>query len=65
MQRQSYFSLEVVNTVSVETTLSSGVFQAFQCVAMQTAFLAQQGVKINEQWLIIIHLATTMTRCVQ
>ena len=32
---------EVLNAVSVEMTVSSGIFHAFQCVAMQTAFLVQ------------------------
>ena len=32
---------EVLNTVSTEMAVSGGVFHAFQCVAMQTAFLVQ------------------------
>ena len=32
---------EVLNTLSAETAVSSSIFHAFQCVAMQTAFLAQ------------------------
>ena len=36
-----FITSEVLNTVSAETAVSSGVFHAFQCVVMQTAFLAQ------------------------
>ena len=36
-----FITNEVLNTVSAETAVSSGVFHAFQCVAMKTAFLAR------------------------
>ena len=32
---------ELLNPVSVESAVSSDVFHTFQCMAMQTAFLAQ------------------------
>ena len=36
-----FITKEVLNIVSAETVVSSGVFHAFQCVTLKTAFLAQ------------------------
>ena len=36
-----FITNEVLNIVSAEMAVSSGIFHAFQCVAMKTAFLAQ------------------------
>ena len=38
---QPVITNEVLNTVSVETAVSSSALHAFQCVVMQIAFLAQ------------------------
>ena len=36
-----FITNEVLNTIGIEMAVSSGVFHAFQCVAMQTVCLAQ------------------------